>query len=67
MKDPEKTKKVGVLNYLTIMRTPELSFVRVKDDDWKLFSKAAKPNQANTIRVDTRNLEGPSSRIKTSN
>jgi len=36
---------LGVLNYLKIIRTPELTFVRVKDDDWKLFSKAAKANK----------------------
>ena len=37
VKDPKKTKKVGRPNLPKDHRTPELSFVHVKDGDWKLF------------------------------
>ena len=43
--DPKKTKKVGRPKLPKDHTHARTIIVQVKDDDWKLFSKAAKANK----------------------
>jgi hypothetical protein len=45
VKDPKKTKKVGRPKLSKDDTHARTIIVQVKDDDWKLFSKAAKANK----------------------
>jgi hypothetical protein len=45
VKDPKKTKKVGRPKLPKDHTHARTISVQVKDDDWKLFSKAAKANK----------------------